>query len=108
MVCGSIRCRFESYFLPMLFSLIFSYLQKINHFFFVFKITLFNLTTYFGFLPKFFSRIELVWQEGLLLDFLQKVTIDLWMRKFLVYASYLFNERLVFDNVVRFFLDFII
>jgi len=50
----------------------------------------------------------LVWQEGLLLDFLQKVTIDLWMRKFLVYASYLFNERLVFDNVVRFFLDFII
>ena len=30
------------------------------------------------------------------------------MRKFLIYASYLFNERLVFDNVVRFFLDFIL
>jgi len=30
------------------------------------------------------------------------------MRKFLIYSAYLFNERLVFDYVVRFFIDLIV
>ena len=88
--------------------ILFTLIQKIQILFFSIKTALYLLVYYFNILPKLFVRVELIWQEGLLLDFLQKLTIDMWMRKFLIYASYLFNERLVFDNVVRFFLDFII
>ena len=108
MDCGSIWCRFESYLLPMLFNLIFYYIIKINNLFYNINIYLFSYLYTFSFLPMFFNRIEMIWQEGLLLDFLQKITCDLWIRKFLIHASYLFNERLVFDNIIKFFLDFII
>ncbi len=101
-------CRFKSYLLPMLWSICFLSACKFNNLFCSLKDFLFSFIFYFNFLPLFFNRIELVWQEGLLLDFLQKVTCNLWMRKFLIYASYLFNERLVFDNVIRFFLDFVL
>ena len=42
------------------------------------------------------------------MDFLQKKVADCWVRRFLIGASYLFSERLVFDTVVRFYLDTII
>jgi len=60
------------------------------------------------FLRNYFIINDLIWQDGFLIDFLQKKVVDKWMRKFLIYSSYLFNERLVFDYVVRFFIDLIV
>jgi hypothetical protein len=62
----------------------------------------------FYFVTNYYLLNELIWQEGLLIDFLQKKIADNWIKKFLIYSSYLFNERLVFDKVIRFYLDLII
>ena len=42
------------------------------------------------------------------MDFLQKKVADNWVRRFLIRSAYLFSERLVFDKIVRFYLDLII
>jgi hypothetical protein len=60
------------------------------------------------FLRNYYILNDLIWQDGFLIDFLQKKVIDKWMRKFLIYSAYLFNERLVFDYVVRFYIDLIV
>lgn len=60
------------------------------------------------FLFNYYLLNELIWQEGLLVDFLQKKSTDNWVKFFLIYSSYLFNERLVFERVIRFYLDLII
>ncbi len=57
-------------------------------------------------LNRFYLLNELIWQDALLLDFLQKKTINKWAQKFLITSAYLFNERLVFDFLIRFGLDF--
>jgi hypothetical protein len=59
----------------------------------------------FVFLPKYYSRNENIWVDGFLFDFLQKKSADLWIRKFVIYTGFLFSERLVFDSVVRIYLD---
>lgn len=59
-------------------------------------------------LSLYYRRNDLIWQDGFLIDFLQKKMIDKWTRTFLVYSSYLFNERLVFDWVIRFFIELVI
>lgn len=59
----------------------------------------------FVFLPKYYSRNENIWVDGFLFDFLQKKSADLWIRKFVIYTGFLFSERLVFDSVVRVYLD---
>ena len=46
-----------------------------------------------------------MWQDGFLFDFLQKKTADAWVRRFVIYTGFLFSERLVFDSVVRVYLD---
>jgi len=43
-----------------------------------------------------------------LIDFLQKKIADNWTKKFLIYSSYLFNEKLLFDKVIRFYLNLVI
>ena len=58
-----------------------------------------------SFLSVYYVRNELVWVDGFLFDFLQKKTADLWIRKFVIYTGFLFSERLVFENVVRVYLD---
>jgi len=60
------------------------------------------------FIRNYYILNDLIWQDGFLIDFLQKKVVDKWMRKFLIYSAYLFNERLVFDYVVRFYIDLII
>jgi len=60
------------------------------------------------FITNYYILNELIWQEGLLIDFLQKKLADNWVKKFLIFSSYLFNERLVFDKVIKFYLDLII
>lgn len=62
----------------------------------------------FSFLPSYYKINDLMWQDGLLIDFLQKKVVDKWMRRFLVYSSYLFSERVMFEFVVRFYIDFIV
>ena len=56
-------------------------------------------------LPKYYLRNENIWVDGFLLDFLQKKSADLWVRKFVIYTGFLFSERLVFDSVIRIYLD---
>jgi hypothetical protein len=70
--------------------------------------TLTNFLESFIFLRNYYILNDLIWQDGFLIDFLQKKVADKWMRKFLIYSAYLFNERLVFDYVVRFYIDLII
>jgi hypothetical protein len=70
--------------------------------------TLTNFLESFIFLRNYYILNDLIWQDGFLIDFLQKKVVDKWMRKFLIYSAYLFNERLVFDYVVRFYIDLII
>lgn len=60
------------------------------------------------FLLTYYHRNELLWVDGFLLDFLQKKSIDIFLRKFIIYTGFLFSERLVFDYVVRIYLDNII
>lgn len=59
-------------------------------------------------LLRYFQLNEFLWQEGLLIDFLQKKIIDNWIRRFLISSAYLFNERFLFDKIVKFYLDLII
>ena len=109
MNCGFKGCRFKSFFLPMY---IFNFFYLYNFFFYNCKklktilINDFLYKTYF--ITNYYLLNELIWQEGLIIDFLQKKVIDNWIKKFLIFSSYLFNEKLIFDKVIRFYLDLII
>jgi hypothetical protein len=80
-------------------------------------ITRFKLTTRYtltsavqniSYLPSYYRINDLMWQDGLLIDFLQKKVADKWIRRFLVCSSYLFSERVVFKFVVRFYIDYVV
>jgi hypothetical protein len=58
-----------------------------------------------SFITVYYSRNENMWGDGFLFDFLQKKTADAWVRRFVIYTGFLFSERLVFDSVVRLYLD---
>lgn len=58
-----------------------------------------------SFIPTYYTRSENMWQDGFLFDFLQKKTADAWVRRFVIYTGFLFSERLVFDSIVRLYLD---
>ena len=60
------------------------------------------------FLRGYYRLNDLLWQDGFLFDFLQKKIVDKWVRTFVIYSGYLFNERFVFDLVVRFYIDFVV
>lgn len=87
--------------------------------FFTVNIFVFNSNVFFKFftdklekinitLHKYFIINELLWQEGFYTDFLQKKIADNWIKKFLIGASYLFNEKLVFDAIIKFFINSIL
>jgi len=67
-----------------------------------------KLTLSTSFIPTYYRRSELVWLDGFLFDFLQKKSVDTWLRKFVINTGYIFSERMVFDQVVRVYLDNII
>lgn len=46
-----------------------------------------------------------MWVDGFLIDFLQKKSSDLFVRKFVIFTGFLFSERLAFDAVVRIYID---
>jgi hypothetical protein len=86
--------------------------KKINNFIFEFSIMMRGVAIFFlhktYFLTHYYLLSDLLWQEALILDFLQKKVINNWTQKFLVISSYLFNERVVFDLIIKFFLDLFI
>jgi len=59
----------------------------------------------FNFIPTYYTRNENLWVDGFLFDFLQKKTIDAWVRQYVIYTGFLFSERLVFDNIIRIYVD---
>ena len=61
-----------------------------------------------SFLHSYYLVNERVWLEGLLIDFLQKSVFDKWVRRFLVHSAYLFNERVLFDYVIKMYSDNVI
>ena len=64
-----------------------------------------SLNHSFKFLPDYFTMNERIWLEGLLVDWLQKKIFDKWVRRFLINSSYLFSERVLFNFIVRFYID---
>ena len=60
------------------------------------------------FIPSYYKINDLIWQDGLLIDFLQKKVIDKWIRRFLICSSYIFSERTLFQFVVRFYIDAVV
>lgn len=61
----------------------------------------------YSFLKNWSKMSDLIWQEGFLIDFTQKKVIDKWVRKFLAHSSYLFSERVLFDLIVKVYINFI-
>ena len=59
-------------------------------------------------LSTYYKINDLIWQDGLLIDFVQKKITDKWMRKFLITSAYLFSERVLFTFVVKFYNDLVI
>lgn len=55
------------------------------------------------YLNKFFQRSDLIWNDGLLIDFLQKKSVDLWVRKFVIYTGFIFSERFLFESIIYLF-----
>lgn len=92
--------------------MVFKILSILNIYLFKIELFIFSLSESFTikttFLVSFYKKNELIWQEGLLIDFLQKKSFDNWVKKFLIYSSYLFNEKLIFDKIVKFFINLII
>lgn len=88
------------------------FLKRYNKFIFLKTQIVYNnielllLNTFF--LKSYYHRNDLLWQEGLLLDFLQKKVLDKWIRRFLIHSTNLFSERFIFDKIIRFYIDVII
>ena len=61
-----------------------------------------------NFLPTYYIRNENTWNDGFIFDFLQKKTADAWVRRFVIYTGFLFSERVVFEFIVRIYLDNVI
>ena len=84
----------------------YSYLNRFSarfHYFMQILINIFSKKS--SFIAKFYKRNELIWNDGLLIDFLQKKSADLYIRKFVIYTGFLFSERFVFETVVKLYLD---
>ena len=60
------------------------------------------------FIYTYYVRNEHLWLDGYLFDFLQKKTADMWLRKFVIYTGFLFSERLVFDSIVKLYIDYLV
>lgn len=70
------------------------YLQTVNETFYI--------------IPVCYKLTNLLWQDGLILDFLQKKILDKWIRQFLITSSNIFNERILFKFIVKFYIDFVL
>lgn len=67
-----------------------------------------NLSVRVLFLRSYYFHTENIWLDGYLFDFLQKKTADSWLRNYVVLTGFLFSERLVFDSIIRLYVDFFV
>ena len=67
---------------------------------------LFNYKT--NFLKTYYQRNDLIWQEGLLADFLQKKVFDTWLRRFVIHSTNILSEKFMFDKLIKVYGDLII
>lgn len=93
--------------------MLFKQVSKIYNRCFFWKTTLWRevLTTFLTqtfFIQRYYVLNDLLWQDGFLFDFLQKKFIDKWLRKFVIYSGYIYSERLLFDWIIRFYLDLVV
>ncbi len=93
---------------PMTAAALLAYNMKQRRFETLIEELILNFIEFFYFIRGYYLLNDVIWQDGFLIDFLQKKIIDKWIRKFIIFSGYLVNERLVFDYVVRFYLDLII
>lgn len=70
-----------------------------------FKVSLLVSTVFFR---QYYRMNDLLWQEGFFIDFVQKKSMDKFLKKFLIFSAYTFSERYVFDRVVKFYTDLIV
>ena len=61
-----------------------------------------------NFLTIYYKRSDNIWNDGFLFDFLQKKTVDAWVRQYIIFTGFLFSERLVFDYIIRLYNDILI
>jgi len=59
-------------------------------------------------LSRFFSQNELLLQDGFIIDFLQKQTLELWLRQYVLSTGSVFSERLVFETITKFFFKYLL
>ena len=69
------------------------------------KLFTLNFINKSSFLTTYYKRNELLWNDGLIIDFLQKKSADLFIRKFVIFTGFIFSERLVFETVVKIYID---
>lgn len=54
-----------------------------------------------NFLNVFFNRNYNTWNDGFLIDFSQKKSIDLWIRKTIILTNFLFSDRYLFEFITK-------
>lgn len=69
------------------------------------KLILSSSNFYVFFLDKFFSQSYNFWNEGFLIDFLQKLFFFNILRKFVSKSFFFINDKFFFDKIVFFFID---
>ena len=93
------------YFKNTRFTIIFKKTNCFRHrLFFFLKLIVIRLLDNTVFVPVLYRRTELAWNDGLLIDFLQKKSTDLCIRKFVIYSGFLFSERFIFEIVTKLYL----
>ena len=103
----SLSTNFYQFTLTMLLSFVKTYNRFFLNLTSIYSALLNQLLVNTFFLPKYYRVAEGVWQEGLLMDFLQKKVLDKWLRRFVIHSANLFSERFFFEWTIRFFIDLI-
>ena len=52
---------------------------------------------------KFYKRSELLWLDTYFFDYLQKKTVDLWIRRFVIFTGFILSEHYIFNKIIRFY-----
>ena len=72
------------------------------------QITIEACNSIFKVLPLYYKLTDFLWYDGFIIDFLQKKFIDKWVRYFVITSANIFNERLLFNFVIKFYIDSIL
>ena len=92
----------------MLISIVLKYNQILFYGLFFYRLNAKLLNHIVTILPLYYRLSSLLWEDGLLIDFLQKKILDKWVRQFLINSANIFNERIVFKFLIKFYIDFVL